>query len=358
MLHKLRKDYDDHYKNSMEKKYNKRIDQGESMFSAKTMTSTAGTKTSEQEEQAPPTEHAGKKEQMARTVAACSGKFHDVEYPWPRAERFDGADFSYQQGSPFYFWGQSNKTNETVFLKVWQAEDGFDLCDITTEFKFLNHANTCGVPVAAPMMDCVHEGEVEGETFFVTATEYVVRHAPCSVDEVAQYSQSLMQSVDCLHKQAGIVHCDLKPGNVIWDKPNNIVKLIDFGRSQWEENAKSNRGTRGFEAPEVVDNKEANSRQSDAYSVGKTIHWVLDKLERSDLGDTTLLREVADGLSNVDVETRWSLDRALRVLMGEPEPKLLSPGASSSVVVVTPEDAKFSDLPPNFREQRRKECLH
>mmetsp|Transcript_9644 Transcript_9644/g.22154 ORF Transcript_9644/g.22154 Transcript_9644/m.22154 type:complete len:83 (+) Transcript_9644:222-470(+) len=73
------------------------IQQGESMFSAKTETSTAGTKTSEQEkqEQTPPTEHdAGQKEQMASTVVACSGKFRNVRDPWPQPERFDGADFS------------------------------------------------------------------------------------------------------------------------------------------------------------------------------------------------------------------------------------------------------------------------
>ena len=127
--------------------------------------------------------------------------------------------------------------------------------------------------------------------------------------DVRAWAESLVQAVCALHERAGILHCDIKTQNLAWDEKERCVSLLDFGHAQEEERAVALSGTRGFEAPEVVQ-KKPNTRATDAYAVGATVLDVLDTLQLED----ELLRSVGARLVERDAVQRMTLRGALHEL--------------------------------------------
>jgi eukaryotic-like serine/threonine-protein kinase len=72
-----------------------------------------------------------------------------------------------------------------------------------------------------------------------------------------------------------IVHCDLKPSNVMLD-PDGVAKIIDFGLARIADGANRGApvGTPDYMAPEVW-RGEAPSRRSDVYSLGAVVFELL-----------------------------------------------------------------------------------
>jgi serine/threonine protein kinase len=54
----------------------------------------------------------------------------------------------------------------------------------------------------------------------------------------------LIKAVVILHK-ASVLRCDIKPGNVVWDRTSKVASLVDFGHAEKEEGALSYVGTEG-----------------------------------------------------------------------------------------------------------------
>ena len=117
-------------------------------------------------------------------------------------------------------------------------------------------------------------------------------------------ARTLLRSIEALHA-CGILHCDIKPLNVLWDGTSVVV--VDFGHAQMIEGARSYAGTPGFTAPEVFYDKVPHSELSAAYSVGKTLELVAAEAQM--LHDKTLSRIIA-GLTTRNVEERWILSNA------------------------------------------------
>ena len=125
-----------------------------------------------------------------------------------------------------------------------------------------------------------------------------------------------MRTVKDLHEKSGLLHCDVKPGNVLWDDTNKCIRLIDFGHSQLESGARSYHATEKFEAPEIRNEEEPHSRCTDAYSVGSTILYILDKYDDTADADADAYAD-ADGKSREDLvkkkkEDHQSLIRLIR----------------------------------------------
>lgn len=101
-----------------------------------------------------------------------------------------------------------------------------------------------------------------------------LRDGPVPVDKVVRYGVALGRALDAAH-QHGILHLDVKPGNVLldrWDQP----QLADFGIARFLEGEQAGHtattaGTPGFAAPEIFDGREP-SVSSDVYGLGATLH--------------------------------------------------------------------------------------
>ncbi|CAJ1948691.1 unnamed protein product [Cylindrotheca closterium] len=160
-------------------------------------------------------ENKKRNEDLAAQAASCNGLFRGIEFPWLRTivDEEDSLTIKYQEKSPYYFHGMDVSTGRKCFLKVWREdEEGF--VDARTEMRFLKQAQNHNVAVARAITDEVIPVSVNGFKFAVLVTEYIKSSLVSSVDELVDFSLSLMGVVNELHEKAGILHCDIKPNNL------------------------------------------------------------------------------------------------------------------------------------------------
>jgi len=74
--------------------------------------------------------------------------------------------------------------------------------------------------------------------------------------------------------QAGYIHCDIKPNNILINK-SGLIKIIDLGQSCRSGTTKQRiQGTPDYIAPEQVKRKPLNPR-TDVFNLGATMYWAL-----------------------------------------------------------------------------------
>ena len=289
-------------------------------------------------------------EDDAKLAAACDGMFVDVQYPFLRFLRLtDDDDISEEPTkSPYYFKGRSSSntgmTSKDVFLKVWNADD-VEISEVEVEWKLHKHAFEAGVPVAAPVLPEIARSMSScGSEYLVFAVEYIKQDNIEDEADFCKFCCSLIETVIKLHNQAKLIHGDIKPDNLRWS--NGVVRLIDFEHAQSISKAEWAPGTKGYQAPEIM-NKMPCSTKTDAYSVGRTILKVWEKLrdDQQNQHPCHILQEIALNLTASDPESRWSLSQALnqikyKGLNTESPPMKCNKGASSSTTS-TPEQEKL-----------------
>jgi TPR repeat protein len=140
------------------------------------------------------------------------------------------------------------------------------------------------------LLRVVDAGGHEGQLFLVTELlegdpleEVLRRHGPLDVDRAVELGLGLARALQAVHA-AGLVHRDIKPGNVLL-RANSEPVLGDFGLAKdlgrLDHTAELTvtgalLGTPGFWAPEQASGKGSEvGPPSDIYSVGATIYAAL-----------------------------------------------------------------------------------
>jgi len=94
-----------------------------------------------------------------------------------------------------------------------------------------------------------------------------------TVDTVVGYGLEMLDALQHVHEQ-GVVHRDIKPGNVLLDK-DEVAMLCDFGIAAMEDHRTTRQGaelaTPGFAPPEQIADPRQAGPQADLYAVGVTL---------------------------------------------------------------------------------------
>jgi len=95
---------------------------------------------------------------------------------------------------------------------------------------------------------------------------------PIDDEHICWIVDRLLSALSYLHGRWQIVHCDMKPGNIILDVEDHNASIIDLGMAAWkpDEWSKSKGGTPGFLPPEFSSGFPPIPA-SDIYSLGKII---------------------------------------------------------------------------------------
>lgn len=150
----------------------------------------------------------------------------------------------------------------------------------------------------------------------------MAEHAPLDPIEVAQIGMQAAAALAAAHA-AGIVHRDVKPGNVLL-ADNGLVKITDFGISRASDDVTVTKtgliaGTPAYLAPEIARGQDP-SPASDVFSLGSTLYAAAEGEPPFGLSENTLgvLHSVAAGRINPPTLDHPLTDVLLRLLSYEP----------------------------------------
>lgn len=108
---------------------------------------------------------------------------------------------------------------------------------------------------------------------------------PLALQRIRDIMQAVCAALHYAHGE-GLVHCDIKPGNILIDKSSRIL-LTDFGIARTLDSAISTMvgiGTPAYMAPELIRGKDPTPR-SDIYSLGIVLYEMLTGGERPFTGE-------------------------------------------------------------------------
>lgn len=105
---------------------------------------------------------------------------------------------------------------------------------------------------------------------------YLIRHI-LTEEDILRLAEDISLALSAC-EQAGILHRDIKPGNIFVDKSGHF-KLGDFGESRFVDTLSEHslRGTYIYMAPEAAPYKDRADNRSDLYSLGLVLYELLNE---------------------------------------------------------------------------------
>ncbi len=123
---------------------------------------------------------------------------------------------------------------------------------------------------------------VDGKSLSQIAKEHQSKGDQIAVDSACEWIRQAALGVDYAHRR-GIVHRDIKPGNIMLDR-EGTVKVLDLGLARIVDRCKSEDtltqvhqavGTPDYMAPEQVQGSDTVDHRTDVYALGATLFYLL-----------------------------------------------------------------------------------
>jgi serine/threonine protein kinase len=173
-----------------------------------------------------------------------------------------------------------------VAIKVLPLSQSQDTFSLDLFYKEARAVAALDDPNIVRAHDMDHEGNLHFIVLeYVDGTnlhDIVRRHGPLSIARAAHYIRQAAHGLQHAH-EAGLVHRDIKPGNLLLDR-NGVIKILDLGLARFfhepEDNLSHDHergnvlGTADFLAPEQVHDSRVDIR-ADIYSLGGTFYFLL-----------------------------------------------------------------------------------
>lgn len=168
--------------------------------------------------------------------------------------------------------------NRDVVLKIYHATDQ------PAKTRLLNEGRAIVGIESRHVVKCL--GIEENDDSMILVLEHIVGRTldheleskKFSTNEILKLFRQLVKGVEAVHER-GLLHLDLKPGNVVVDQDRQC-KLIDFGLThQTETGQSSSAGTPAFMAPEVADSNSPKhvDERTDIFGLGAVLYYMLTK---------------------------------------------------------------------------------
>jgi serine/threonine protein kinase len=261
--------------------------------------------------------------------------------------------------------------------EVWQARDerlGRDVAvkilgakaDDAFRERFADEARRAAAVLHPNVVTVFDEGRDGGDAFMVmelvrgrTLRDVVADRGPLRPHEAARIVTQIAAALDAAH-EAGVIHCDVKPANVIVDQ-QGTAKLTDFGIARAARGPREHEliGTARYIAPERIEGK-APTERSDVYSLGLVAYELLAgrppnaEMETEDLLRVRLAGR-APSLRSSRVGISGAIDGVVaKALARDPQERYASAGAFARDLLAASErdDATGVLTPPVARPLR------
>lgn len=167
-------------------------------------------------------------------------------------------------------------------LALGQAFEGAAL--VEARQRFFREAETAG-RLAHPHIVAVFDAGEEQDLAYI-AMEFVqgedlsAHSQPgqlLDARQVVGLGVQVAHALDHAHRQ-GVIHRDIKPGNLLWSPESGQVKVTDFGIARLADQSRTRTGTLlgtpGYMAPEQIAGQAVDGR-SDLYALGATLFQLL-----------------------------------------------------------------------------------
>ena len=176
--------------------------------------------------------------------------------------------------------GVDKSTEEKVAIKIIEKKRILDKVDerhVKREIDILKKINHLNVIKTKKIFEdseniyIIMEYCEKGELF-----DYIVKEICLSGKEASYYFYQLINGLENIHKK-GLVHRDVKPENLLINK-NNILKIIDFGLSNYYDGKKllsTFCGSPSYTAPEMLTKEEYDGIMADIWSTGIVLYTML-----------------------------------------------------------------------------------
>jgi eukaryotic-like serine/threonine-protein kinase len=146
------------------------------------------------------------------------------------------------------------------------------------EFRILSRLNHPGVPTSYAIFTAGGYWYATMEYIDGWTLAELLDRRPLQINEVLQITSQALDALSYMHN-AGVVHCDIKPANLMWSR-NGQAKFIDFGVATFRQvdsrQLSGSTGTLSHMAPEALTNGSLDAR-SDLYSFGVVLYQLLTR---------------------------------------------------------------------------------
>ncbi|MEC9093022.1 MAG: protein kinase, partial [Planctomycetota bacterium] len=171
--------------------------------------------------------------------------------------------------------GIDRNTGRKVAIKFYSRRSSVDFSLLTREVeklaslaadRYVVQLLDVGWDATPPfyVMDFIENGSLEDE---------LKRRGPFDIEEATEMFQEVAMGLMHLHNK-GILHCDLKPGNVLLDG-DNAPRLADFGQSRLSNEQAPALGTLFYMAPEQANLEAIPDARWDVFALGSLMYCML-----------------------------------------------------------------------------------
>ena len=190
-----------------------------------------------------------------------------------------GYDLSRRLGSGAYgeVWiGIDKNTNRQVAIKFFSHQSDVDFQLLDKEVEKLVSLATARHVVQLLEVGWHHEPPYYVMEYLEQGSldAYIDEHSPIELEKCLQFFEEIAIGMSHAHAK-GILHCDLKPANILLD-PEGNARLADFGQSRLSTEQSPALGTLFYMAPEQADLAAVPDIRWDVYGLGAILFTLIE----------------------------------------------------------------------------------